>query len=88
MLDFFEHLTRNISMTLIAASVNQMLRATLVLFTAFLSVFYLKNRMYRHHIAALGIIIVGAIFVALSLILYSNTQSKSIAIGITVLLTG
>jgi hypothetical protein len=42
-LDLFEHVTRNIAVTLIAASAAQMLKSSTVVFAALLSVFYLKN---------------------------------------------
>jgi len=55
-------------MTLIAASAASMLRSTVVIFAAMLSVFYLKNKLYRHHITSLIIITVGAVLVGVALL--------------------
>ena len=88
MLDFVEHLTRNVSMTLIAASAASMLRSTIVIFAALLSVFYLKNKLYRHHITSLVIITVGAVLVGVALVIKGDEKSKSLFVGIVLLLLG
>ena len=64
--DIAETLCSNIALTLIAASITQMLRATLIIFTACFSVWILKMRLYRHHYLALLLIIVGLVCVGLS----------------------
>jgi hypothetical protein len=69
LLDLFEHITRNISMTLIAASAASMLRSTIVIFTAILSVVYLKNKLYRHHALAVFLIIIGTTIVGAALLI-------------------
>jgi uncharacterized protein (DUF486 family) len=38
-----------------------------------LSVFYLKNILYRHHFTALALIVIGTIVVGLALILKGDT---------------
>lgn len=48
LLDLMKHVLRNISQILIAPSVAQMLRSSLVVFTAILSVMFLKKKLYRH----------------------------------------
>jgi drug/metabolite transporter (DMT)-like permease len=69
LLDLFEHITRNISMTLIAASAASMLRSTVVIFAAILSVFYLKNKLYRHHAVSVILIILGTSIVGVALLI-------------------
>ena len=68
-LDLVEHFTRNISMTLLAASATSMFRSTGVIFAALLSVFYLKNKLFRHHITGMVLITIGAVIVGLALII-------------------
>ncbi len=67
-LDMVEHFTRNLSMTLLAASATSMLRSTVVIFAALLSIFYLKNKLYRHHITGMLLITLGAFIVGMALI--------------------
>ena len=90
LLDFVEHITRNVSMTLLAASATSMLRSTIVIFAALLGVFYLKNKLYRHHITSLVIITVGAFLVGFSLTIQGDgdEESKSLFTGILLLLLG
>jgi len=59
----------NIALTLLVASVTQMLRATLILFTAVFSVLILKMKLYKHHYASLFIIVVGLVMVGSSQLL-------------------
>lgn len=90
LLDLFEHISRNISMTLIAASAASMLRSTIVIFASILSVFYLKNKLYRHHALAIVLIIVGTTIVGAALLIEGgkNNKSKSLLTGIVLLLLG
>lgn len=67
--DLTETLCSNIALTLIAASVTQMLRATLVIFTAFFSVFILKMHLRRHHYSSLTLILAGLLMVGISTII-------------------
>jgi len=55
-------------MTLLAASATSMLRSTVVIFAALLSIFYLKNKLYRHHITGMLLITLGAFIVGMALI--------------------
>jgi len=47
--DILETICSNIALTLLVASVTQMLRATLILFTAMFSVLILKMKLHKHH---------------------------------------
>jgi len=89
-LDLFEHVTRNIAVTLIAASAAQMLKSTTVVFAALLSVFYLKNKLYRHHNSAIILIILGTALVGFALVVEGgdNNKSKSLITGIILMLIG
>jgi drug/metabolite transporter (DMT)-like permease len=89
-LDLIEHITRNIATTLIAASAAQMLKSTSVVFAALFSVVYLKNKLYRHHFSAIGIIVLGTGLVGVALIIEggNNNKSKSLVTGIVLMLIG
>jgi drug/metabolite transporter (DMT)-like permease len=94
-LDIFENLFSNIALTLIAASIAQMLRATLIIFTAVFSVTILKMKLYKHHYFSLLLIIIGLVLVGLAPIIYSNAEEKeesgqggNMLLGVTILLTG
>ena len=83
--DIIETSFKNVALILIAASVTQMLRSSVVVFTAFLSVVFLKKRLYRHHISSIFLIVLGIFLVGLS----SLSSSKSSNIwGIIMLLFG
>ena len=76
-------------MTLITASAANMLRSTIVIFAALLGVFYLKNKLYRHHITSLVIITVGAVVVGAALLNVEKKESaSSLVTGIFLLLIG
>lgn len=64
--DVAEALCSNIALTMVAASITQMLRATLIMFTAVFSVVILKMKLYRHHYFSLVLILLGLIGVGLS----------------------
>jgi drug/metabolite transporter (DMT)-like permease len=64
--DLFEHTFRNVSNSLIAPSVSQMLRSSVVVFAAILCIFFLKKRLYRHHFFSIFSIVLGLFFVGLS----------------------
>jgi drug/metabolite transporter (DMT)-like permease len=70
--DIAETLCSNIALTLIAASITQMLRATLIIFTAGFSVWILKMKLYRHHYISLVLILIGLTSVGLSQVFFPN----------------
>ncbi len=67
--DFFGSTIMTFGLTLMAGSVYQMFRGSLILFTAFFSVVFLKNKLYRHHYLALVLVISGLLMVGLASIL-------------------
>ena len=54
-----------VGLTLIPASVYQMLRSAVVVFTAIESMLILKRKQYRHHWTAIALITLGVLQVAL-----------------------
>jgi drug/metabolite transporter (DMT)-like permease len=67
--DFFGSTIMTFGLTLMAGSVYQMFRGSLILFTALFSVVFLKNKLYRHHFFALIFVISGLLMVGLASIL-------------------
>ncbi|KAF0974756.1 hypothetical protein FDP41_006230 [Naegleria fowleri] len=59
------------------ASVYQMLRGILVVFTGLLSVIFLKARLYYHHWAGLFCIVIGCVIVGLSSVLYKSESGTA-----------
>jgi hypothetical protein len=53
------------------ASVYQMIRGAMVLFTAMFSVIFLKRRLYVQHFAGLALVVMGIAIVGLSSVLYN-----------------
>jgi len=76
----------NIALTLINASIYQMLRGMLVIVTAFMSIIFLKAKLYRHHWSSLAILFIGVFMVGLSSFLGNNTtdgkSSEMQAVGL------
>jgi len=56
----------NIALTIIAASVYQMMRGMIIIFTSLMSIIFLKRRLYRHHWSSLATIFLGVFMVGLS----------------------
>ena len=67
-LDLIGSTCMGIGLTMVAASVQQMMRSFIILYTASMSVVFLRRKLYRHHTAALGIIFSGIFLVAVSFI--------------------
>lgn len=81
----------NIALTLINASIYQMLRGMLVIVTAFMSIIFLKASSYRHHWTSLTVLFIGVFMVGLSSFLSSDNNtgkdagSQALGLGIIVL---
>ena len=65
MLDLCSQTMMFVGLTLIPASVYQMLRSAVVVFTAIESMLILKRKQYRHHWTAIVLIILGVFQVGL-----------------------
>lgn len=64
-LDMLETSFKNITLTLISASVTQMLRSSVVIFTALLALIFLNKRLYLHHWTSMAVMILGIFLVGL-----------------------
>lgn len=67
--DLIENISTNIAMTLIAASIVQMMRSSVFVYCALLGLFYLKKKLYRHHWLSMVAIITGVVLVGLKKLL-------------------
>ena len=65
-----------ISLTMISASVYQMLKGALVLIVAVYSIIFLRRRFYRHHWTAVTIVITGVIIVGASPIIFPEEENQ------------
>ncbi|TNV73496.1 hypothetical protein FGO68_gene681 [Halteria grandinella] len=66
----------NIALTMVAPSVYQMLRSMKIIFTAAMSIVFLKKKLYRHHWTSIGCIFFGLVLVGISV--FKNSSAKSI----------
>jgi drug/metabolite transporter (DMT)-like permease len=72
----------NIALTIIAASVYQMMRGMIIIFTSLMSIMFLKRRLYRHHWSSLATIFLGVFMVGLSSFLNDNSGGEGKSAGI------
>lgn len=63
---------QNIALTMIAASIYQMMRGLIVFVVAIMSILFLKAKLYRHHWTALVLILLGISSVGVSAIVYDD----------------
>lgn len=64
--DMTETSLKNITLTLISASITQMFRSSVLVFSATLAWIFLKKRLYRHHIVAICAVVIGIVMGGLS----------------------
>ena len=64
--DMMETSLKNITLVLIATSVTQMLRCTILIITYVLAILFLKRKVYRHHVSAIVLMMAGIILGGLS----------------------
>ena len=65
-----------ISLTMISASVYQMLKGALVFIAAIYSIIFLRRRFYRHHWTALTIVVSGVVIVGASPIIFPDENDN------------
>lgn len=91
-LDMTESVLKNIALTMIAASIVQMLRSTVFVYCALLALFFLKKKLYRHHLASMITIIGGVVLVGLAYYLNKKEtneySSSDVLIGLILLQVG
>ena len=66
-----------IALTLISASIYQMLRGFIMLITTMQSIIFLKRRYHRHHWFSLTLIVLGVGVVGASSVIYSEEENES-----------
>jgi drug/metabolite transporter (DMT)-like permease len=71
---------------MIATSVTQMLRSSIVVFSALLALIFLKKKLYRHHFSSIGIIVLGISLGGLSQVLDSEGGIKLEPLGVIIVL--
>lgn len=77
MCDFMGSTIQIFGLTMMAGSVYQMFRGSLIFFTALFSVIFLKNKLYKHHFLGLLFVISGLILVGLSSKIYPASRPDS-----------
>jgi drug/metabolite transporter (DMT)-like permease len=75
--DFFGSTIMTFGLTMMAPSIYQMFRGSLIFFTALFSVIFLKNKLYRHNLLALFLVISGLILVGTSALIHNSSDSAS-----------
>ena len=75
----------NIALTMVAASVYQMLRGMIIIITAAMSIIFLKRILYRHHWSSIGVIFIGVFMVGLAALLYETSGAETKPLGIILL---
>lgn len=71
---------------MIATSITQMLRSSLVVFSALLALIFLKKKLYRHHVSSIAIIVLGISLGGLSQVIDSKGPLKLEPIGVIIVL--
>lgn len=74
-LDTTESVLKNIATTMIAASIVQMLRASVFIYCALMGLFFLKKPLYRHHYFSMMPIVAGLVLVGIAFIAKSNDST-------------
>jgi drug/metabolite transporter (DMT)-like permease len=71
--DIIASTLNNVALTMVAGSVCQMMRGLKIAITAFMSVLFLKRKLYRHHWSSVVVIFVGLILVGVAVLTGSNS---------------
>ena len=83
--DMKETSLKNITLVLIATSVPQMLRCTILIITYVLAVLFLRRKVYRHHVSAIVVMMAGIILGGISQYDPLDTRGLSL-IGVVIVL--
>ena len=76
----------NIALTMVAASVYQMLRGTIIIITAGMMIIFLKKRLYIQHWSSMAVIFTGVFMVGLASITNGNSEDSTNVFGLILLL--
>jgi len=74
-----------VPLLLIPASVNQMLRGGVIIFTCLFSKIFLKRQVYRHHIVGVVFLVIGFCVVGMASVLGPADDSSGAGVGGTIL---
>ena len=75
----------NIALTMVAASVYQMLRGIIIIITAVMSIIFLKRKLYRHHWTSMAVIFTGVFMVGTAALVYDSGDDSTSAFGLILL---
>lgn len=71
--DIIASTLNNVALTMVAGSVYQMMRGLKIAITAFMSVIFLKRKLYRHHWSSVLVIFVGLVLVGVAVLTGTNS---------------
>jgi len=77
---------RNVTLTMISSSVTQMMRSSVVVFSAVFALIFLKKKLYRHHVTSIVILVTGIFLGGLSQVLNSSKEVLLKPIGFIIIL--
>lgn len=66
----------NIALTMVAASVYQMLRGMIIIITAVMAIIFLKKKLFRHHWGSIIVIFIGVFMVGLAALVFKTEEEK------------
>lgn len=66
----------NIALTMVAASVYQMLRGTIIIITAAMAIIFLKKKLYLHHWSSMAVIFIGVFLVGLAALVIKSSDEE------------
>lgn len=66
----------NVALTLIPASIYQMLRGMIIIVTATMSILFLKRKLYVHHWSSIAVIFTGVALVGVAALLNSKPEGS------------
>ncbi len=73
--DVLASIFQMIALTMVAASVFQMMRSVVIIITALLSCLFLKRKFFLHHLIGLLIIFFGILTVGLAVLVFKKDTS-------------
>jgi len=84
--DFFGSTLMCLGLTMMAGSVYQMLRGSVILFTSLFSVLFLKRTLYRHNYLGIFLVVLGLVLVGCGALIELNKGAKTEFLGIVLVI--
>jgi drug/metabolite transporter (DMT)-like permease len=84
--DFFGSSIMTIGLGLIASSVYQMLRGSLIIFTTIFSIIFLKSKFHRHNYLGITVVVSGLTLVGIASLGGSSDDSNNAVVGFTLVI--